>query len=64
MNQKSCVVDAADGYTSASLVGFARNGQIVDELLDCIKSLTEGMKAMLNAVEILEKRVQVLENER
>ena len=64
MNQKSCVVDAADGYTLASLVGFARNGQIVDELLDCIKSLTEGMKAMLNAVEILEKRVQVLENER
>jgi len=36
----------------------------VDELLDVIKALTEGMQAMLKAIEILEQRVQVLENER
>ena len=38
-----------------------RNGQIVDELLQVIKSMTEGMKAMLNAIEILEARVEMLE---
>lgn len=38
-----------------------RNGQIVDELLQVIKSMTEGMKAMLKAIEILEARVEMLE---
>ena len=38
-----------------------RNGQIVDELLQVIKSMTEGMKAMLTAIEILEARVEMLE---
>jgi hypothetical protein len=42
-------------------VAFVRNGQIVDELLDCIISLTEGMKAMLTAIEILEKKVDLLQ---
>jgi hypothetical protein len=42
-------------------VGFARNGVIVDELLQVIKSMTEGMKAMLKAIEILEARVEMLE---
>jgi hypothetical protein len=42
-------------------VAFVRNGQIVDELLQVIKSMTEGMKAMLKAIEILEARVEMLE---
>ena len=42
-------------------MGFARNGVIVDELLQVIKSMTEGMKAMLKAIEILEARVEMLE---
>jgi hypothetical protein len=42
-------------------VGFARNGLIVDELLQVIKSMTEGMKAMLKAIEILEARIEMLE---
>lgn len=29
--------------------------------MDCIRSLTEGMKAILNAIEMLEKRVDLLE---
>jgi len=51
------------GITLASLVAFVRNGRIVDEILEILKSLTEGCKALLNAVEILEQRVQVLEND-
>ena len=42
-------------------MAFVRNGQIVDELLQVIKSMTEGMKAMLKAIEILEARVEMLE---
>ena len=42
-------------------MGFARNGLIVDELLQVIKSMTEGMKAMLKAIEILEARIEMLE---
>jgi hypothetical protein len=42
-------------------VASVRNGQIVDELLQVIKSMTEGMKAMLKAIEILEARVEMLE---
>ncbi len=33
----------------------------MDELLQVIKSMTEGMKAMLKAIEILEARVEMLE---
>ena len=42
-------------------MAFVRNGVIVDELLQVIKSMTEGMKAMLKAIEILEARVEMLE---
>jgi len=62
------------GITSAGLVAFVKGGKIVDDtqdLLAIIKSLTSAMQGMLlgiqyiqNAVEIVEQRVQVLENER
>jgi hypothetical protein len=64
----------ARGITLASLVAFVKGGNNVDntaELLSVIKSLTSAMQGMLlgiqyiqNAVEIVEQRVQVLENER
>ena len=58
----------------ASLVAFVKGGNIVDDtqdLLAIIRSLTSAMQGMLlgiqyiqNALEIVEQRVQVLENER
>jgi len=63
----------ARGITLASPVAFVKGGNIVDdtsELLSVIKSLTSAMQGMLqgmqyiqNALEIVEQRVQVLENE-
>ena len=64
----------AHGITLASLVAFVKGGNNVDdtsELLSVIKTLTTAMQAMVqgmqyiqNALEIVEQRVQVLENER
>jgi isoaspartyl peptidase/L-asparaginase-like protein (Ntn-hydrolase superfamily) len=64
----------ARGITLASLVAFVKGGNNVDDtqdLLAIIKSLTTAMQAMVqglqyiqNALEIVEQRVQVLENER
>jgi len=63
----------ARGITLASLVAFVKGGNNVDDtqdLLAIIKSLTTAMQAMVhglqyiqNALEIVEQRVQVLENE-
>jgi len=63
----------ARGITLAALVAFVKGGNNVDDtqdLLAIIKSLTSSMQGMLlgiqyiqNAVEIVEQRVQVLENE-
>ena len=64
----------ARGITLASRVVFVKGGNNVDnsaELLSVIKSLTAAMQGMLqamqylqNAVDLVEQRVQVLENER
>ena len=64
----------ARGFTLTSLVAFVKGGNNVDnttEILSVIKSLTSAMQGMLqgiqylqNAIEIVEQRVQVLENER
>jgi len=63
----------ARGITLAALVAFVKGGNNVDDtqdLLAIIKSLTTAMQAMVhglqyiqNALEIVEQRVQVLENE-
>jgi hypothetical protein len=64
----------ARGITLASLVAFVRGGNNVDDVQDLlviIRGLTTSMQAMVdatrylqNAIEIVEQRVQVLENER
>jgi hypothetical protein len=64
----------ARGITSASLVAFVRGGNNVDneqDFLAIIRSLTTAMQAMVdamqyqqNAVQLIEDRVVVLENER
>jgi hypothetical protein len=64
----------ARGITFASFVVFVRGGNIVDntdDLLAIIRSLTTAMQAMVdamqfqqNAVQLIEERVVVLENER
>ena len=64
----------ARGITLASLVAFARGGNNVDDtqdLLAIIRSLTNAMQAMAsamqyqqNALQSIEDRVTVLENER
>jgi hypothetical protein len=63
VNQRSCVADAADGYTSASLVAFVRNGQIVDELTDVLKDLINALEAIKGAIVELDRRVRILEHE-
>ena len=65
MNQKSCAVVAVDGYTLESLVAFVRNGQIVDDTtLDLFASISEALKGLASAIEQVEARVRILENER
>lgn len=64
----------ARGITLASLVAFVRGGNNVDntaEILSVIKSLTSAMQVMLeamqyqqNALQSIEDRFTVLENER
>ena len=63
MNQRSCVAVVADGYTSASLVGSALNGVIVDELTDVLKEVIEALKAVQGALVELDSRVRILEHE-
>lgn len=65
MNQRSCAAVAVDGYTSASLVAFVRNGQIVDDTtLDLFASISDALKGLAAAIEQVEARVRILENER
>ena len=62
------------GITLAGLVAFVKGGNIVDnteDLLAIIRSLTNAMQAMAsamqyqqNAIQAIEDRVVVLENER
>ena len=64
----------ARGITLAGLVAFVKGGNIVDnteDLLAIIRSLTNAMQAMAsamqyqqNAIQAIEDRVVVLENER
>ena len=64
----------ARGITLASLVAFVRGGNNVDDaedLLAIIRSLTNAMQAMAsamqyqqNAIQAIEDRVVVMENER
>jgi isoaspartyl peptidase/L-asparaginase-like protein (Ntn-hydrolase superfamily) len=64
----------ARGITLASLVAFVKGGNNVDnteDLLAIIRSLTNAMQAMAsamqyqqNAIQAIEDRVVVLENER
>ena len=64
----------ARGITLANLVAFVRGGNNVDnteDLLAIIRSLTNAMQAMAsamqyqqNAIQAIEDRVVVLENER
>jgi len=63
VNQRSCAAVAVDGYTSASLVGFARNGAIVDELTDILKEVIEALHAVKGALVELDNRVRILEHE-
>jgi predicted ATPase len=58
-------VVAVDGYTLESLVAFVRNGQIVDDTtLDLFASISEALKGLASAIEQVEARVRILENER
>ena len=63
MNQRLCAAVAVDGYTSASLVAFVRNGQIVDELTDILKEVIEALQAVKGALVELDNRVRILEHE-
>jgi hypothetical protein len=46
-------------------VGFARNGQIVDDTtLDLFASISDALKGLAAAVEQIEARVRILENDR
>jgi predicted ATPase len=54
-----------DGYTLASHVAFVRNGQIVDDTtLDLFASISDALKGLAAAIEQVEARVRILENER
>ena len=65
MNQRLCVAVVADGYTSGSRVAFVRNGQIVDDTtLDLFASISDALKGLAAAIEQVEARVRILENER
>ena len=65
MNQRSCAAVAVDGYTLASLVAFVRNGQIVDDTtLDLFANISDALKGLAAAIEQVEARVRILENER
>ena len=64
MNQRSCAAVAVDGYTSASLVGFARNGAIVDEpMADILRDIVEALRIIAKDLEIIEQRIWKLEHE-
>ena len=65
MKQTSCVAVAARGITLASRVAFVRNGQIVDDTtLDLFASISDALKGLAAAIEQVEARVRILENER
>ncbi len=65
MNQRSCAAVAVDGYTSASLVAFVRNGQIVDrDALDVSMQIYEIINLMNEEILKIRDRLEVLENER
>jgi hypothetical protein len=44
-------------------VAFVRNGQIVDELTDVLKDLTNALEAIKGAIVELDRRVRILEHE-
>jgi hypothetical protein len=46
-------------------VAFVRNGQIVDDTtLDLFASIRDALKGLASAIEQVEARVRILENER
>jgi predicted ATPase len=46
-------------------VAFVRNGQIVDDTtLDLFASISDALKGLASAIEQVEARVRILENER
>jgi len=63
VNQRSCAAVAVDGYTSANLAGFARNGVIVDDEqhIEMHLLIVKALKEMAAEIEQLEARVRLLE---
>jgi predicted ATPase len=55
----------ARGITLAKLVSSARNGMTVDDTtLDLFASISDALKGLAAAIEQVEARVRILENER